>query len=78
MLQMMNQDPNKKIELIDTDGWKGWKTTDKGKRPRTQTMAIYRSVMVMIEVRGDDEGARDAFWSGVDRKGIAAAAAPPK
>jgi hypothetical protein len=41
-------------------------------------MAIYRSVMVMIEVRGDDEGARDAFWSGVDRKGIAAAAAPPK
>jgi hypothetical protein len=78
MLQMMNQDPNKKVELINADGWKGWKTTTKGKRSRTQTMAIYQSVMVMIEVRGEDEQAREAFWSGVDRKGIASTVAPPK
>jgi hypothetical protein len=78
MLQMMNQDPNKKVELIDADGWKGWKTTQKGKRARTQTMAICQSVMVMIEVPGDDEQAREAFWNGVDRKGIAASVAPSK
>ena len=76
MLQMMNQDPNKKIELIDADGWTGWKTTEKGKRPRTQTMAIYKSVMVMVEVRrSDDEQVRETFWNGVDRKGIAASVA---
>ena len=78
MVKMMNQDPKKKIELIDADGWKGWTTTEKGKRARAQTMAIYKSVMVMIEVRGDDAKARDDFWNGVDKKGLAAAVAPPK
>jgi len=78
MLQMMNQDPNKKVELIDADGWKGWHTTQKGKRPRTQTMAIYESVMVQIEVRGDDDTVRETFWNAVDRKGIASSVAPEK
>ena len=76
MLQMMNQDPDRKVTLVDADGWKGWNTLEKGKR--AQTMAICKSVMVMIEVRGDDEKVREAFWSGVDRKGLAAAVAPPK
>jgi len=76
MIQMMNQDPNREVELLDVDGLKGWKTKEKGKR--AQTMAICKSVMVMIEVRGDDEKVREAFWSGVDRKGLAAAVAPPK
>jgi hypothetical protein len=76
MLQMLNQDPNRKIELLDEDGWKGWKQTEKGQR--VQTLAIYRSVMVMIEVSGDDAKVSDTFWSGVDRKGIAASVTPPK
>lgn len=76
MLQMMNQDPKRKIELLDADGWKGWRITEKGQG--AQTMAVFRSVMVMIEVQGEDAKARDAFWEAVDRKGIAAAAAPPK
>ncbi|MHC4135843.1 MAG: hypothetical protein ACYTDU_04535 [Planctomycetota bacterium] len=76
MLQMLNQDPNRRIALVDADGWKGWKITEKGQR--AQTMAIHQSVMVMIDVRSDDEKVRDAFWGGVDRKGIAATVAPPK
>lgn len=78
MLQMMNQDPNRKIELVDADGWTGWKSTEKGKRPRTQAMAIHESILVMIEVRSDDEQVRETFWKGVDRKGIAASVAPVK
>ncbi|MHC4668485.1 MAG: hypothetical protein ACYTFD_08765 [Planctomycetota bacterium] len=76
MLQMMNQDPDRKIALIKQDGWKGWTVTEKG--DSAQTLAIHESTLVMVNVSGDDDKVRDTFWSSLDLKGIAAAGGSKK
>jgi hypothetical protein len=70
-LRMFNRHPDRKITLLDQDGWKGWTLVEKGKR--VQTFAIRESTLATLTVDRDDEKVRDTFWSGLDLKGIAAA-----
>ena len=79
MLQMLNQNPNMKIEAIPAEGgWTGWimeQTRGKG-RKSANMVAVHKSVTVMIATQkgGSVELVRK-LWAKVDKKGLAEATA---
>ncbi len=64
--QMMNQDPNKKMTIIDQDGWIGMRQIQKGRR--AEIMVMGKSTMVMLKLSKDDEAALDLFWKSMRLK----------
>jgi hypothetical protein len=71
MLQTLNRDPNRKVELVQAPGWFGWIIIEKGKR--AQAAAFCKGCLLTVEVPKDDEPLLKTFWSAIDLKGLAAA-----
>jgi hypothetical protein len=76
MLEMMNRDPNQQISLVHEAGWDGWTIQQKGKR--MQTIAICKSILLILDVDADEPEVHASFWKALDKKGIAAAASEEK
>lgn len=72
MRAMLTQDPNRKVEILDEDGWMGIWTAEKDSG--VELVAIQGSVLVTLRVRADDLPLAKQFWQGLDRKGLADAA----
>lgn len=70
-LQMLNQDPNTKVEIIDQDGWFGWMVTSKGQS--ASITAFCHGCLLTVEASGDDADAVKTFWNAINLKGLAAA-----
>jgi len=69
MLQLMNQDPNKKIEVFDQAPWFGWRIIEKG--DSANGIAYCKSRMVTVNVSQGDQAALDLFWKAIDFKKMA-------
>ena len=69
MMQMMNQDPNIKAELIDRHGWTGWKIVEKNSR--AQLIAFSRNCLLSLDASKADETALDTIFNAIDLKALA-------
>jgi hypothetical protein len=70
MLQVLNQDPNRKVELVQAPGWFGWIVVEKGKT--AQAAAYCKSCLLTVQVPKGDEQVLKTFWNAIDLKGLAA------
>lgn len=71
MMQMMNQDPNTTAELIDRDGWTGWKIIEKGSK--AQIIAFSQLCLLSLDAGKADEEALDTIFNAIDLKALAEA-----
>ncbi len=71
MREMLNQDPNLKIEEIKDGEWSGARVFTKGKD--ASAIALGKNAMVNLEIDKDDGDALGMLWGLLDLKGLGSA-----
>ena len=76
MRAMLTQDPNRKVEFLDEDGWVGMWSVEKGSG--VELIAVQGSVLVTMRIRAEELALAKQFWTALDRKGLGAIATRKK
>ena len=75
MVAMMEAEGKAKVSAIDQAGWSGWKIINLGDSKNANATAFCGDLMLIVEVNKSDGKVLDQFWSAIDLKGLAGAAA---
>lgn len=71
--EMLNQDPTRKIELLDVgEGWTAWKMTQP-----SETEVLAFSEGLMVQLRSEDPSVLEGLWKDVDFAGLKKGFAKP-